>query len=89
VDGSPSKEVSYFIAAETTKKRVMTGRPFAALAEVEARLLRQLDYALARDPDGCDGDASHVVACPSEAKTRKEIERDARVIKAKCSWVPT
>lgn len=87
VDGSESGEVSFFLATETTKERVMEGRPFARIAAVRASVLRELGYTLARDPEGAAGDTAHVVACPDEQKTRKQIQRDARKIRDAAEWV--
>ena len=86
IDGSETQEVSYFIASETTRERVMHNRPFVALAQVEAQLLRELGYSIVRDPDGAGGEQSHVVACPAGGKTRKEIARDARKIAKAACW---
>lgn len=87
VDGSESGEVSFFLAAETSKERVMAGRPFTHIAVVRATVLRELGYTLARDPGGASGDTAHVVACPDERKTRKQIQRDARKIRDAAEWV--
>lgn len=87
IDGSESREVSFFIAAETTLERVSEGRPFARVAQVPASLLRELGYNLARDPEGANGDLAHVVACPNDSKKRKDVERDAKRIKQAATWV--
>lgn len=88
VDGSDSREVSFFIESEITVERVMQGRPFAKLARVRASVLRGLGYVIARDPDGANGETAHVVACPNPTKTRKQVERDARKIRDASEWVP-
>ncbi len=88
IDGSDAQEVSFFIASETTKECLMENGPFVKLAQVTAGFLRSLGYSVARDPEGADGDAAHVVACPANGKTRKDIEKDARRIAKQATWVP-
>jgi uncharacterized membrane protein len=88
VEGSETQELSLFIGAETTAAAVMAGRPWVALAQVTAGALRERGYSIARDPEGGDGNPAHVVATPAEGKSHKQVQKDAKRIVERATWVP-
>jgi hypothetical protein len=81
-----SGEVSFQIAAETTKQDVLQDYPDHRIVAIKAAFLRSLGYVLVRDPEG--GGAAHVLMCPATPMKRKALEKDAKRIALAAEWVP-
>lgn len=75
----PSHQCSMYAAKEVTHAKVLScGHPTQEIVEVKAGEVRDLGYAVVRDPDECD--ASHVYTQAKSYKSRGQISKDCKVL---------
>jgi hypothetical protein len=78
---SDDNEVSAWIAEETDIRALKARFPNSRIAEFTAGEARGYENIVARDP--VEGDASHVVICPTPGKPNKRVVKDARRLASK------
>ncbi|SPE44011.1 hypothetical protein SBA7_250018 [Candidatus Sulfotelmatobacter sp. SbA7] len=83
---SDDSEVSAWIATETDIQTLRARFPNSRIAEFTAGEAREYGNIVARDP--VEGDASHVVICPTSGKPAKRIRKDARRLASKARLLP-
>jgi len=83
---SDDNEVSAWIASETDREALRVRFPDSRIAEFTAGAARECGNIVARDP--VEGDASHVVICPTPGKSSKRIRKDARRLRDKARMLP-
>jgi hypothetical protein len=83
---SEGNEVSAWIAAEADLGQLKARFPDSRIAEFTAGQARECRNIVARDP--VEGDASHVVVCPSLGKSNSQIKKDARRLAQKARLLP-
>src|SRR5260370_42328219 len=83
---SDDNEVSAWIAEETDLQTLKARFPNSRIAEFTAGEARAYENIVARDP--AEGDASHVVICPTPGKPAKSGRKDARRLASKARRLP-
>lgn len=83
---SDDNEVSAWIAAETDLQALKARFPNSRIAEFTVGEAREYGNIAARDP--VEGDASHVVICPTPGKPAKRVRKDARRLASKARLLP-
>jgi hypothetical protein len=83
---SDENEVSAWIATEANPEELRARFPNSRFAEFTAGHARECGNIVARDP--FEGDASHVVICPTPGKASSRIKKDARRLASKATLLP-
>ena len=83
---SDDNEVSAWIAVETDLQALKARFPNSRIAEFTVGETRGYGNIVARDP--VEGDASHVVICPTPGKPTKRVRKDARRLASKARLLP-
>lgn len=83
---SDDNEVSAWIAAQTDLQTLRARFPNSRIAEFTVGEARECGNIVARDP--VQGDASHVVICPTPGKPAKGVRKDARRLASKARLLP-
>jgi len=74
-----SHEFSMYVAKEVSPDKVLScGFPTQEIVEVKAGDVRKLGYMIVREPDDCD--ASHVFAKAREHKSKRQVEKDCKIL---------
>jgi hypothetical protein len=76
-------EASCFLASEKSVSELQQMFPGKRICQVSAAAVREASHILARAPEDCDGDRSHVVLCPPGGLNRSEADKlYARIARA-------
>lgn len=68
-------ETSCFLGSEKPVELLRRMFPGKHICQITAGIARQAGFVVARAPEECNGDQSHVVLCPPSGLPRKQADR--------------